>query len=315
MSRKYLKRWCARGPGGRLRGGEPRRPGVIYNYIYIYENTQPRFPLLGLKLKNTSGPHLIQGPITMFGGSSYAGDARVMGLQPNEERLVSYAVGLGTEVKPEAAADGGRLTHVQAVKGVLHTTTKLRETKTFTVKNRNPQGQAVLIGRPVKDQFQRVDTTMLAQTARNAYRFEAQVPVGKTATLAVTEERDLTSAALLTDSPDEQVRLFLQSSVVSNKVKEGLRKALELRWKWARARHEASERQRQLRAVAEGQARLRANLRPALRGNRRGPPARLAARGTRRPAGRATTCRFLSVGVEARPHRDDPTSVSVQPRE
>jgi len=45
-------------------------------------------------------------------------------LQPGEEWLLSYAVGLGTEVKPEAAAGSGRLTHVKAVKGVLYTTTK-----------------------------------------------------------------------------------------------------------------------------------------------------------------------------------------------
>jgi hypothetical protein len=99
--------------------------------------------------------------------------ARILDLLPNEERLL-----LGTEVKPEAAADGGRLTHLKGVKGVLHTTTKLRETKTYSVRDRNPQGRAVLIGQPVKDQSQRVDTTMLVQTARNAYRFEAQVPAG-----------------------------------------------------------------------------------------------------------------------------------------
>src|SRR5207248_5712455 len=39
----------------------------IYN-----ERTQAKFPLLGLKLKNTSGLHLMQGPITVFEGSSYA---------------------------------------------------------------------------------------------------------------------------------------------------------------------------------------------------------------------------------------------------
>jgi hypothetical protein len=72
--------------------------------------------------------------------------------------------------------------------------------------------------------------------------------VGKTATMAVTEERDLTSAALLTNSPDEQVRLFLQSPVVGEKAKEGLRKAQELRWEWARARREVAERQWQLQA-------------------------------------------------------------------
>jgi hypothetical protein len=55
---------------------------------------------------------------------SYAGEARLTDLQPNEERLISHAVDLGTEVKPEAAADGGRLTQVRVVQGVLYTTTK-----------------------------------------------------------------------------------------------------------------------------------------------------------------------------------------------
>jgi hypothetical protein len=136
-------------------------------YNYIYEHTQPRFPLLGLRLKNTSGLHLLQGPVTVFEGSTYAGDARVADLQPNEERLISYAVGLGTEVKPEATADGGRLTHVRAVKGMLHTTTKLRETKTYTVKNRNPQERTVLIEHPVRSEFKLVSKGRPAETARD----------------------------------------------------------------------------------------------------------------------------------------------------
>ena len=68
---------------------------TIYN-----ERTQAKFPLLGLKFKNTSGLHLMQGPITVFEGSNYAGDARILDLQPNEERLISYAIDLGTEVNP-----------------------------------------------------------------------------------------------------------------------------------------------------------------------------------------------------------------------
>ena len=168
---------------------------------------------------------------------------------------------LGTEVKPEASAEIGRLTQLKVVKGVLYTTTKLSETKTYAVKNRNPQDRTVLIEHPVRNQFQLAGTATPAATARNAYRFEVKLPVGKSATLAVPEERDLTSAVLLTDSPDEQVRVFLQSPVVSEKVKAGLRKAQELRWEWARAQREIAEQQRQLQAVAEDQARLRANLR------------------------------------------------------
>ena len=76
----------------------------------------------------------MQGPITVFEGSNYAGDARILDLQPNEERLLSYAVDLGTEVNPVPSSDNGRLTVVKAVKGILYTTTKVRETKTYTIK-------------------------------------------------------------------------------------------------------------------------------------------------------------------------------------
>jgi hypothetical protein len=146
----------------------------IYN-----EGTQPKSPLLGLRLKNTSGLHLLQGPVTAFEGGTYAGDARIADLQPDEERLLSYAVGLGTEVQPGAAADGGRLTHVKAVKGTLYTTTKQRETKKYTVKNRNPQDRTVLIEHPVRPDFKLAGKDRPAEAARDAYRFELRCPPAK----------------------------------------------------------------------------------------------------------------------------------------
>ena len=144
---------------------------------------------------------------------------------------------------------------------MLYTTTKLREKKTYTVKNRNPQDRTVLIEHPVRPDFKLVSKNKPAETARDVYRFELKVPADKSAKQAVTEERDVGSAVQLTNSPDEQVRLFLQSPVVSEKVKEGLKKAQELRWEWARTQREIAEQQRQLQAVTEDQTRLRANLR------------------------------------------------------
>ncbi|HZY87333.1 MAG TPA: hypothetical protein VFE78_21030 [Gemmataceae bacterium] len=168
---------------------------------------------------------------------------------------------LGIEVKPEAPADSGRLTHVQAVKGTLYTTTKVRETKTYTVKNRNPQDRTVLIEHPVRPDYKLVSKDKPAETASDIYRFEVKVPAGETAKQTVTEERDVGSTVLLTSSPDEQVRDFLQSPVVSARVKEGLKKAMELRWEWGKTQREIGEQQRQLQTIAEDQGRLRANLR------------------------------------------------------
>src|SRR5205823_7773681 len=124
----------------------------IYN-----ERTQPRFPLLGLRFKNTSGLHLMQGPITVFEGSSYAGDARILDLQPGEERLLSYAVDLGTEVKAVPSSDNGKLTHVKIHKGILYQTTKVREAKAYAIKNRNEQARTVLIEHPVRHDFKLVE--------------------------------------------------------------------------------------------------------------------------------------------------------------
>src|SRR6185312_10920686 len=109
---------------------------------------QPKHPLLGLRFKNTSGLHLSQGPITVFEGSTYAGDTRVLDVQPGEERLISYAIDLGTEVDPQTGAGSSRITSVKAVKGIVTTTTKVREQKAYRVANRGQQDRLVLIEHP-----------------------------------------------------------------------------------------------------------------------------------------------------------------------
>src|SRR5260370_182427 len=59
----------------------------IYN-----QNVHAKFPLLGLRFQNTTPLHLTQGPVTVFDDSTYAGDATIADLQPNDKRLISYAI-------------------------------------------------------------------------------------------------------------------------------------------------------------------------------------------------------------------------------
>jgi hypothetical protein len=227
----------------------------IYN-----ERTQAKFPLLGLRLKNTSGVHLMQGPITVFEGSNYAGDARILDLQPNEERLISYAIDLGTEVNPVPSSDNGRLTSVKAVKGVVYTTTKVREAKTYTIANRNDQERTILIEHPVRNDFHLVDTDKPVETAADFNRFEVKVPAGKDGKLVVTEERQLFSNMAINNLDDNSIRIFMNSPVTSAKVKSALENALKLRWETAKTQREIQEQERQLKVIVDDQTRLRANL-------------------------------------------------------
>jgi len=227
----------------------------IYN-----EHTQAKFPLLGLKFKNTSGLHLMQGPITVFEGSNYAGDARIFDLQPNEERLLSYAVDLGTEVNPVAAPTNGRITSVKAVKGVIYTSTKVRESKSYTIKNRNDAERLVLVEHPVRNDFKLIDTEKPIETASDFYRFQLKVLPGKTETTTVTEERVLNEQVAITNSNDDQIRFFLNETASSPKVKAALQKSLDLRWQLNKTTREIAELQRQVSVITTDQARLRANL-------------------------------------------------------
>jgi hypothetical protein len=228
----------------------------IYN-----ERTQAKFPLLGLKFKNTSGMHLSQGPITVFEGSNYAGDSRILDVEPNEERLLSYAVDLGMEVNPVLANDNGRITMVKVVKGFLESTTKLRETKTYKIVNRNDAERLVLVEHPVRNDFHLTDdTTKPAETASDVYRFEVKVPAGKSATQTVTEERVLSQQIQLTNSNDDQIRFFLNQTIASKKVKDGLTQAINLRAATSKTQREIAELQLQLKTITDDQTRLRANL-------------------------------------------------------
>jgi hypothetical protein len=227
----------------------------IYN-----EAAQAKFPLLGLRFKNTSGVHLMQGPITVFEGSTYAGDARVLDLQPNEERLISYAIDLGTEVNAVPSSDSGKVLSIKAVKGVIHTSTKNRQIKTYQIKNRNEQERIVLIEHPVNNAFRLVGDKP-KETASDFYRFEVKVPAGGTKSQVVTEEQEVANNYTLSSSGDEQIRWFLAQAVASEKVKEGLKQAMTLRWATEKTRREIAELQRQLSTITEDQKRIRANLR------------------------------------------------------
>ncbi len=227
----------------------------IYN-----ERTQAKFPLLGLRLKNTSGVHLMQGPITVFEGSNYAGDARILDLQPNEERLLSYAVDLGTEVNFVSSLDKGRLTSVKAIKGIIYTTSKARETKTYTIVNSNYQERTVLIEHPVRNEFHLVDTDKPVETAVDFYRVEVKVPAGKDGKLVVTEEQLFSSNMTINNLDDNSIRVCLNSPVTSAKVKSALQEAMKLRWETVKTQREIDEQERQLKVIVDDQTRLRANL-------------------------------------------------------
>jgi hypothetical protein len=224
------------------------------------EAVQAKFPLLGLKFKNNSGQNLMQGPVTVYEGNTYAGDARVADLQPDEERLVAYALDQGTEVKAEGEMAPQQLVAVKITKGVLHATHRLRETKKYLVKNRSKQDRTLIIEHPVRTDWRLVTPEKPAERSRESYRFEVKVPAGRALTQQVVEEQARVDRLALTSTDEKAVRLFLQSPVPSEQLKEALAKAVSMRLKLSDTQRELAQLQAQLKAITDDQTRLRANF-------------------------------------------------------
>ena len=110
-------------------------------------------PLNGIELKNTSKLHLMQGPVTVFDGGVYAGDARIPDLSPGSERLLSYALDLDVEVAPTGDVRPQKLISARIEKGVLTAEYKQTRTQSFTVKNSGHNAKTVLIERTIEPQW------------------------------------------------------------------------------------------------------------------------------------------------------------------
>ena len=108
------------------------------------QSVNAKHPLNGYRLKNTSALHLMQGPITLFDSGTYAGDARIEDLPPGQDRLISYALDLKTEVEPKLEGGTQELATVSLKKGTMLISRRLVEDRTYLVKNRDAKAKTVL---------------------------------------------------------------------------------------------------------------------------------------------------------------------------
>lgn len=164
------------------------------------EATHAKYPLLGLRLKNTSGQPLTQGPITVYDNQTYAGDTRILDLQPNEDRLLSYALDQSTEVTTEVKSTPSPSMNFRLGEPNLTARYKLHQTKTYTIKNRSTHERIVILEHPIQSGWKLVDMKP-AEKTRSHYRFNVTVPSGKTKSFEVVEEQSRVDQVALVAAP------------------------------------------------------------------------------------------------------------------
>lgn len=229
--------------------------------VSIYDPAaHPKHPLNGLKLKNSTSLHLMQGPITVFDGGAYAGDAQIADLPPGGERLLSYAMDLATEVAPESKSHPEQLTSVKLAKGTLETSRKLVRSVDYTVKNSGDKAKKVLVNYPHDPNWKLVKPAEPDEKTRNAYRFAVTAEPKQTSKLTVEEEMVVSQQIALSNIDDNTILFYSNAKAVSPAVREALQEVVRRRQAIATTSAKRQQIEAQIQAIAEEQGRIRENM-------------------------------------------------------
>ena len=227
----------------------------IYNQDVLARNA-----LTGVRLTNSTGKLLLQGPITVVDRNTYAGDARIDDVPIGQQRLLSYGVDLQLIVDVAQDYHVDRLVTGRIVKGVLDLETKQLYTRTYAAHNTSDHDKTLIVEHARRAGFNLVDTQKPIETLPNLYRFQGKAPAGKVATLRVREEFVSSSAISILNGDLGQVLTYARNGAIPRAVTDALGSAVAMRQSVIDTEREINARVQQLSQITQEQARIREDM-------------------------------------------------------
>ena len=231
--------------------------------ISIYnQDVHAKHPLGGALLTNTTPNHLLQGPVSVFDGGAYAGDAQLTQVPPGEHRLLSFALDLPVKVDPKVQRDESQIVSGKIVDGVLWTTQARVAIQEYGFLNSSDQPRMVLLEYPRRDGWTLKDTPAPFESTDIVHRFKVAVPAGgKPATFTVRENRIEQETFAILDLDSDSLMYYAQTSTIPPKVRAALQQAAQLKAQAAEAERARTAKQAEIQTIVQDQQRLRENMR------------------------------------------------------
>lgn len=218
-------------------------------------------PMGGMLLKNTSTLTLEDGALTVIDGDAYAGEALLERLKPAEQRLISFALDLGTMVNVRYKEDRAPTFLVRVVNGVFQAHYYQTTQKTYVLTNQTDKPRVVYVEHPVRQDWVLTDNTQKpdGKSARY-YRFRVPLEPHQKVELPVTERRALMDTYALMNFSRPDLELFISRNYIDAQTRALLEKIIDLKSRItaADARVEAVE--KEVNEIGEDQSRLRDNI-------------------------------------------------------
>jgi hypothetical protein len=156
--------------------------------LLIYSDHSSQHPTNAAELTNSSGKTLDGGPITVYDGGAYGGEALMETLKAKDKRLISYAVDLGTRITEAFGSKQAVVREIHANRGLLITKLAAEETRTYTIRNVDQKAKTLILEHPLRQGYTLLNQKPSEKTP-SAYRFEIALAANASQEFAVNEER------------------------------------------------------------------------------------------------------------------------------
>ena len=218
------------------------------------------FPLNAVWLDNTTGLNLPAGPVTIYDGGIYAGDALTTTVVPGEKRLWTYAVDPSVTVD-SSQTQSRRTTKIVIVDGVLNENEETSYRQVYTFTNHGEMPRTLLVEYPVTPGRTLAEPSTWTEKTPGLYRFRVELGAGQTLNFPVVEKQTLVAKRALFDLDFQNLTLLVsQNQPLSAAVRQALQKAGELKAELVGLERELASLAQQKNELSADETRLRENL-------------------------------------------------------
>ena len=218
-------------------------------------------PRLGAEITNTTGMPLPAGPITVYDGGVYAGDALIEFWNENEKRLISFGEDLSVSAAVMSAASRS-VSAVTVAGGVMTISRSQDYVKNYVFKNSSAEEKRLVLEHTKTQGAELASPKADGQTPA-VYRFSLALPAGRETAFTVKESRPVFERVSLLQLRPETFVSYAGSQEIPGRVRAVLQRAIELRRAAAAAEEAAAEAEKRRAMLVAEQERIRKNLEAA----------------------------------------------------
>jgi hypothetical protein len=235
--------------------------GIDGRRVSIFNpNDGGEHPMRGLEITNSTSLQLMPGPISVFDGGSYAGDAQIGHVPAGDKRLLAYAVDLEVNFTRDQNQTEN-IRKVRIVRGLFELTSQYQNTSSYTFSSKDKgRDRTLIVEQPRLGGWTLAKPEKPYETTEALYRFEAPLAAGGQAKVEVVQERVDSRTLALTQIDLRTLLTYSKQGQVSKEVIDAFKEAARLQAVVGDAQLRINELEKQRQEIDADQARIRQNM-------------------------------------------------------